>query len=81
MASPANHSTVANPVRLSAIASGSHAVSQIQLWVNAKKILQVNGGILFGTAWLPAGKNERLGIHAIDKNSGVAKVVQTVTIQ
>lgn len=79
--SPANHSTVANPVHLSAIASGTHAVSQLQVWVNGKKILQVNGGTLFGTAQLPAGANEKLGIAAIDKNGRVAKVVQTVTIQ
>ena len=79
--SPANHSTVANPVQLSAIASGKHGIDQIQVWVNGKKVFQVNGGTLFGTAQLPAGKNERVGIHAIDKNGRVVKVVQTVTIQ
>lgn len=79
--SPANHATVTNPVHFSAIASGSHAVSEIQVWVNGKKFLQVNGGTLFGTARLPVGSNESIGIQAIDKNGRVAKVVQTVTIQ
>jgi uncharacterized membrane protein len=79
--SPADHSTVANPVPLSAIASGKHAIAQIQVWVDGKKVFQVNGGSLFGTARLPAGKNERVGIHAIDKNGRVAKVLQTVTIR
>src|SRR5438876_1007030 len=51
---------------ISATASGSHAVSQIQVWVNSKKVLQVNGATLTTNAWLPVGKNERLGILAID---------------
>src|SRR5262249_4387802 len=46
VASPANHSSLTNPVQLSAMATGIRPVSQIQVWVNSKKVLQVNGGIL-----------------------------------
>ena len=81
VASPANHSSVTNPVNLSAGAWGTRPVSQIQVWVNSKKILQVNGGTLSGTAVLPVGENETIGIHAIDAKGTVAKVVETVTVQ
>jgi hypothetical protein len=81
VASPANHSSLTNPVHISAAATGSRSVSQIQVWVNSKKVLQVNGGSLSVNAMLPAGQNERIGIQAIDAKGTVAKVVQTVTIQ
>jgi uncharacterized membrane protein len=79
--SPANHALLTNPVHLLASASGSHPVSQIQVWVNSKKVLQVRGSTLAGSAWLPTGKNERLGIQAIDSKGTVTKVVQTITVQ
>ena len=81
VASPANHSSLSNPVHISAAATGSRPVSQIQVWVNSKKVLQVNGGTLSVNAMLPAGQNEKVGIQAIDAKGTVAKVVQTVTIQ
>jgi hypothetical protein len=32
-------------------------------------------------AWLPVGKNERLGIQAVNSKGITAKVVQTITVQ
>lgn len=81
VASPANHSSHTNPVHLSATARGSRPVSHIEVWVNSRKVLQVPGGALYGSAWLPAGENEKVSIRAIDSKGTVAKVVQTVTIQ
>ena len=81
VASPANHTSLKNPVHISAAATGSRPVSQIQVWVNSRKVLQVNGGSLSINAMLPTGQNERVGIQAIDTKGTVAKVVQTVTIQ
>jgi uncharacterized membrane protein len=81
VANPAPHASLTNPVHLSATAWGIRSVSQIQVWVNSKKVLQVNGGTLSATVWLPIGQNERVGIQAIDTNGMVARVVQTVAIQ
>ncbi len=80
VASPANHANLTNPVLLRATAFGNN-VSQIQVWVNWKKVLQVNGTSLAANLWLPVGKNQRLAIHATNSKGKTVKVVQTITLQ
>jgi uncharacterized membrane protein len=78
---PVNHTSLTNPVALQASASGINPITQIQVWVNQKKVLQVSGGTLSGKAWLPVGNNERVAVHAIDSTGMTVKVVQTITVQ
>jgi len=80
VAKPANHASLTNPVLLRASAFGND-VSQIQVWVNSKKIIQVSANTLNTSIWLPVGKNERIGIQAINSKGVVAKLAQTVTVQ
>ena len=78
--SPANHASLTNPLLLRATAFGNN-VSQIQVWVSWKKVLQVNGNSLAANLWLPVGKNQRLAIHATNSKGKTVKVVQTMTVQ
>jgi hypothetical protein len=78
--SPANHASFTNPVLLRATAFGNN-VSQIQVWANAQKIMQVSGNVLDTNVWLPVGKNEKLGIHAVNSKGTTVKIVQTITVQ
>ena len=78
--SPANHASLTNPVLLRATAFGNN-VSQIQVWVNWKKVLQVNGNSLAANLWLPVGQNQRLAIHATNSKGVTVKVVQAITVQ
>jgi uncharacterized membrane protein len=80
VADPANHASLANPVHLHAAASGIHPISQIQVWVNSKKVMQANESTLDRTISLPVGHNERLVIQAVDSKGVTVKVVETITV-
>src|SRR5205085_676172 len=77
--SPTNHGTYVNPVHISASATGSNPVSQIQVWVNYKEIYHASGGSLSKSLSFPVGKNDRVVIQAIDSKGTVAKVAESVT--
>jgi uncharacterized membrane protein len=78
--SPANHASLINPVHLVATASGNNPISQIQVWVNFKKVFHSKGATLNAVVNLPVGTNERFAIHAIDSKGLRAKVVDTITV-
>ena len=78
--SPANHSTDANPVQLTATAFGNHPIAELEVWLNSKKIFQVSGNSLDRSVVLPVGTNERFVIHAVDAKGVTTKVVETISV-
>lgn len=90
LAAPALTLQVSNPpttyfstgaVHVVASASGNNAVSQMQVWINGKKVYCVGGASLNANVAVPAGKNERFVVQAIDSKGVVAKVVKTITVE
>jgi len=81
VSAPADHSSLTNPIHVTASASGIHRMSQIQVWVNFKKVLQVNEGALNRDMNLPVGAKERFVIQAVDSTHVTTKVVETITVQ
>ncbi len=79
--SPANHSSLTNPVHLVATASGNNAISQIQVWVNFKEVFHSNAATLNSIINLPVGTNQRLVIQTLDAKGRQTKVVYTVNVQ
>ena len=79
--SPANKSTVSNPVHFAANASGANPISQIQVWANYKEIYHASGGSLSANINLPVGTNERVVIQTIDSKGVVAKTAYTLTVK
>jgi uncharacterized membrane protein len=77
---PADHSSMSNPVHLSATASGVNPIWQLQVWVNASKRLFVTGDRLDTTIELPSGSNERLVVKAVDSKGISTKVVIIVSV-
>jgi probable HAF family extracellular repeat protein len=78
--SPANRTKVPNPVHVAAVASGDHAISQMEVWVNNQKFYSVAGGTLDTDIDVPAGTNQRFVIRAVDSTGIIAKVVDTITV-
>jgi len=78
--SPKNQSTDTNPVHVAATASGVNPISQIQVWVNYKKVYYVSGGTLNAYITLPVGTNERFVVQAVDSKGVTAKVVDSITV-
>ncbi|HEX7895340.1 MAG TPA: Ig-like domain-containing protein, partial [Terriglobales bacterium] len=77
---PANHATVANPVRVSASAFGNNPISQIQVWVNSKQVFHINGKTLSISLMLPTGSNERFVVQAVDSKGVTTKVVEAISV-
>ena len=77
---PLDHSVQPNPVKLVATASGTHDITQIQVWVNYKQVFHVKGNSLNTKLTLPTGPNQRLVIQAVDSQHRTAKVVASVTV-
>jgi probable HAF family extracellular repeat protein len=78
--SPANHTKVTNPVHVAAMASGDNAISQMEVWVNNKKVYSVAGGALDAHVHVPMGTNQPFVIRAVDSTGIIAKVVDTITV-
>ena len=78
--SPVNHSSNSNPVPLSATAFGTHAIAEMEVWVNSKKVFQASGNSLDRDIVLPVGENERFAIHAVDVKGVTTKVVETISV-
>ena len=68
-------------LHLTATASGSNPVSQIQVWVDGKEVYHVRAATLDTTLKMPVGSNERLVVQALDTKGVIAKAVSTVTVQ
>jgi hypothetical protein len=68
-------------IHVVASASGNNAVRQMQVWVNGKKVYQVSGASLNANVAVPAGKNERFVVQAVDSKGVIAKVVKTITVE
>lgn len=90
LAAPALTLQVSNPpttyfststIHVVASASGNNAVTQMQVWVNGKKVYQVNAASLNANVAVPAGKNERFVVQAVDSKGVVAKIVKTITVE
>ena len=80
VASPANHTKVTNPVHVAAMASGDNAISQMEVWVNNKKVYSVAGGTLDAHIHVPMGTNQPFLIRAVDSTGIIAKVVDMITV-
>jgi probable HAF family extracellular repeat protein len=78
--SPASHTKVTNPVHVAAMASGDNAISQMEVWVNNKKVYSVAGGALDAHIHVPMGMNQPFVIRAVDSTCIIAKVVDTITV-
>ena len=78
---PTNHSAVANPVRLSASASGINPIREIQVWSNFKRVAHFKGPSFNGGVILPRGSNERIVIQAVDLQGRTTKAIFTLTVQ
>jgi hypothetical protein len=78
--SPKSHSSLSNPVRISATAIGNNPISQIQVWVNSKQVFHVTGSTLSTSRSLPVGTNERFVIQAVDSKGVTARVVETISV-
>ena len=78
--SPVSHSSYSNPVPLSATAFGNHAIAEIEVWVNSKKVFQASGNSLDRSVVLPVGTNERFAIHAVDVKGVTTKIVETISV-
>jgi hypothetical protein len=65
---------------LTAAATGTHPVSQIQVWVNGKEVYHVSGATLNAYVKLPTGGSDRLVVQAIDSTGEIAKVVNSVVV-
>lgn len=81
VASPVNQSILTSPVHVVAAASGNNPIKQIQVWVNFKKVFQVNGATLDTDIPLPVGNGERFVVQAIDSKGIKAKVANTISVQ
>ena len=77
---PVDHSSQRNPVRITATASGSNPISQIQVWLNRKQVFRIKEATLNRSVNLPLGSNQRLVIQAVDSHGSTAKLVENVTI-
>jgi hypothetical protein len=78
--SPVYGSTVRNPVRVFAGASGYERVLGIKVSVNSQKIADQAGKIFNQQLILPSG-NVRLVIQAFDTKGRVATVIDTITVR
>jgi len=67
-------------VHVTAAASGTNPVSQIQVWLNGNEIYHVAGQTLSTTVSLPSGSIDRLAVQAIDSKGVVAKVANTIAV-
>lgn len=76
---PATHSSVNNPVHLSATATGVNSISQLQVWVNSRKLFVVDRSTFDTNINLPSGRN-RIAITAVDSHGAPTKVVLSVTV-
>ena len=67
-------------VHVTAAASGTNPVAQIQVWLNGNEIYHVAGQTLSTTVSLPSGSIDRLAVQAIDSKGVVAKVANTIAV-
>ena len=63
-------------VQLTATASGSNPIAQMQVWVNGRDVYQVAGASLDTT--LELGSNQKIVVQAVDSKGAIAKVVNTM---
>ncbi len=78
---PAVNALSTGSTHIVASASGNNRISQMQVWLNGKKIYYANGATLNASLKLPAGTDERFVIQAVDSKGVVAKVVKTITVE
>jgi hypothetical protein len=77
---PKNHAPITSPVHLLASAIGVKPIWQIQVWVNARKVLAVQGHKLSADVTLPKAMNERVTVRAEDIRGASTQVVMTLTV-
>jgi hypothetical protein len=77
--SPANGANVSSPFTVIAGTTDSNPVSNIQLWVDGKKLTQQLGGTLNATAALADGMH-RLTVQAVDSTGAVIKQNISITV-
>jgi hypothetical protein len=69
-----------NPMKISATASGLHPITEIQVWMNSKRVLDVKESTLNRVVNLPIGSNQRLIIKAVDSKQVTTRIVRTISI-
>jgi len=76
----ASNSLSTDLMHVTATASGTNPIAQIQVWVNGIEVYHVIGGTLNANIKLPAGVNEKLIVRAVDSKGVTAKVAETITV-
>jgi hypothetical protein len=81
MCLPNANATVLNPVHVLAKTTDSHPISQIQIWVDGKKVYQASANSIDTHESMTVGTTHRVTVQAVDSIGQTFKQSVTVTVQ
>jgi len=80
MCLPTANSTVLNPVHVIGLTTDSHTVTLTQIWVDGKKVKEVNGNSINASVPMTTGVTHRVTMQAVDNINQIFKQSVYVTV-